>query len=76
MASDRDLDDVEELFASGAPAAAPAWFPLVALLQGGGPVVARVEPGPLDVVCIDVGDDGALAVTGHAEVVVDDPGGP
>lgn len=76
MDPDRDLGDVEALLASGAPAAAPEWFPLVALLQGGGPVVARVDPGRLDVVCIDVGADGALHVAGHAEVTVEDADGP
>ena len=70
MDADRDLADVEALLASGAPAAAPEWFPLVALLQGGGPVVARVDAGQLDVVCIDAGADGALLVAGHAEVTV------
>jgi pyrimidine-specific ribonucleoside hydrolase len=70
MAPDRDLADVEALLASGAPAVAPEWFPLVALLQGGGPVVARIEPGRLDVVCIDAGEDGALLVAGIAEVTV------
>ncbi|HSP04355.1 MAG TPA: nucleoside hydrolase [Acidimicrobiales bacterium] len=76
MDPDRDLGDVEALLASGAPAAAPEWFPLVALLQGGGPVVARVDPGQLDVVCIDVGADGALHVAGHVELTVRASDGP